>query len=276
MVSAPRYLVLFVCVLTLLSASLLSARSATPEQGPYPRHVDLATLGTVLGMRGQTASENGLPVRLSSGVAMQLVEADFRYESFFLQQILINKYATINGQPGSWRVQGMLVFEDVAGRRAYAQYSTYYRVLDDGIEITRAAARALTPTKPTVVWFALRQENLPTGVLTPENHAELIKLAATQSLTTVPSDVDSYVIFAMSMDRFADSEQMTFESDISGVETTLVNLGGWPVGIFTGRLDPDDVDGALAANLEGNIFASDKIVLEKFPTRPFEWDGAEQ
>ncbi len=274
MLKSCRYAIYLVCMLMMMSASLAPVLSAEAESGPYPRHVDLATLGTVLGMRGQTASENGLPVRFaSSDVASLLVEPEFKYEGFFLHQILISKIATIAGQPDSWRVGGVLVFEDAAGRRAYAQYSTYYRVLNDGIEITRTVARAFTPTEPTIVWFAVRQEDVPREMLTPENHAELIKLAATQSLERVPLNADDYVVFALSMDRIAPSEQMAFGTDLTDMEVTSVNLGGWPVGIFAGQFDPDEIDGKLSAKLVGDVFAADTVSLHSFPTRPFEWDS---
>lgn len=259
--------------LMLMFVALSPSWSAEPEPQTYPRHADLATLGTVLGMRGQQSAERGLPVYFaSSDVAARLVETDFRYEGFFLHQILISKVATITGQPDSWRVQGLLVFEDMASRRAYAQYSTYYRVVNDGIEITRTVARAFTPTEPTIIWFALHQGDVPESMLEPESHAELIKLAATQSLRMVPANADDFVIFALSMDRFSPTEKFSLHAEGQSLEMSTVNLGGWPVGIFTGHLDPKEVAGRLSVNLVGDAFAGSVAVLPAFPLRPFEWD----
>ncbi len=268
-----RSAILLVGLLLVASAASAPVAAEEAQQTPYPRHVDLATLGTVLGMRGQSASERGLPVRFSSDVQTSLVEPEFHYEGFYLHQILIGKVATINGQPGGWRVQGLLVFEDVAGRRAYAKYSTYYRVLNDGIEITRSAARAFTPPEPTIIWFALHRRDVPDDMLVPESHAELIKLAATRSLDRVPSSTGDYVVFALSMDRLAPSEQMASIADMADLEIVNVNLGGWPVGVFSGQMDPSDIADKLSVKLEGDIFSTDMFVLQRFPTRPFEWDG---
>lgn len=272
-----RYGIRLLGVLLAVCIYPVSVSAAEAEQPAYPRHVDLVTLGTVLGMRGQTASERGLPVRFASAdVASVLIDPEFRYEGFYLHRILISKVATIAGQTDSWRVQGLLVFEDVAGRRAYAQYSTYYRLLSEGIEITRAAAKAFTPPEPTIVWFAVRQKDVMAGMLEPENHAELIKLAATRSLTNVPSVTEDYAVFALSMDRFASSEQMTFQSSVQGLEIGRANLGGWPVGVYTGRFDPNEIGGKLKVNLVGEVFPTETLVLPSFPTRPFEWDSDAQ
>ncbi len=273
MFATSRHIAILVTVLLVASVSLVSIKAAESEQILYPRHADLATLGTVLGMRGQTASERGLPVRFATPeMASWLVDPEFRYEEFYLHQILINKVSTITGEPDTWRVQGVLVFEDVAARRALAQYSTYYRVQENGIVITRTAAKTLTPPNPAIVWFALRKEDVEAEMLQPKSHAELIRLAATQSLATAPSETDEYVIYVLSMDRFAASEQMVLQSDIQDLETESINLGGWPVGIFTGHIDPDEINGKLSVSFLGDVFSKDTNVLPDFPVRPFEWD----
>ena len=270
----PRIASHLVCLLAAIAISfttVANAQAATVTE-PYPRHVDLATLGTTLGLRGQAASEKGLPVSLTSDAADQLRDPAFRYEGFLLNTFLINGYATIRGEENTWHAYGVLVFEDLGGRRAYTQFSTYYRIREDGLEIYRATTRPLTPATPTFVWFAMRKDEVSAEMLAPENHAALVQLAGTKSLSTVPSAADEYVVFALSMDRFGDSEQVDFESQDQALNIQTLNLGGWPVGIFSGRIDPDNLEDLLSIQVSGGGVDYEKIDLPSFPTRPFVWE----
>lgn len=242
------------------------------ETQTYPPHVDLATLGTVLGLRGLTASEQGLPVKFAPEVLELLTDPVFQYENFLLNTFIINGYATIRDEPDTWHAYGVLVFEDVGGRRAYTQFSTYYRVQQSGLEIYRASARPITPGAPTFAWFAMHEDDVSAEMLAPENHAYLVSLAGKNSLVTVPSDMDDYVVFALSMDRFSDRQEVRFESRDDALSIETLNLGGWPVGIFSGRINPDHFENVLTVQISGGDREYEQITLPSFPTRPFVWE----
>lgn len=269
----PKIVLFLMQKVTVLVAALcVSVAAVVPLRAEsttdYPVHVDLATMGVVMGLRGMTPATDGLPVRYTGHVLEALNRDEFKYENFFLHSSVITEYATIQGEENSWYAQGIIIFEDLAGRRAYDAFLVYYRIKSDHMEIYMAGAQPVSPPSPTIAWFAMRAGDVDMDTLSSKSHAELVMLAANSSLTFSPSRAGDYVVFALGMDRLSDDEGVTFHSDDSGVAVGAYNLNGWPVGVFSGRIDPSRIGGDLVVRKSWGD-ARD-IVLQSFPTRPFE------
>ncbi len=267
-----RTLVTLISVVIGLSLSGLS--QAADQTQRIPQHAKVAGFGVVLGLRGETVNPSSLPVRLTSEAASQLREPDFQYDRFVLHSVHVEDTGQVGDDPTDWRLLGLAVFEDIAARRVYTEFAAYYKMQPEGMSIYWAAASTRTPDVPTILWFAVEAGNVPEDYLSSPNHAQLLKLAGEVSLQGTQQEQDDatpkdYVVFAVSMDRFAASEEVTFKVWGNGIDVLAYNLMGWPVGIYKGRMAARDIGRLIRFEMSSTVKGTPRKIssLEHFPVR---------
>ncbi|MEP0069917.1 hypothetical protein [Pyruvatibacter sp.] len=255
----------------LVSGLVLTAPAIAQTQqvsGDVPQHAKLASFGVVLGLRGQSASGNGLPVKLTEDVREELVEPVFRYDGFMVSNIQIESFATIKDQNDAYRILGLVVFEDAAARRIYTEFAAYYDVTDKGVLIDWASARIRTPSQPTILWFAVDPDDLTPGSYAPPNQLTLMRLLEKHGIAKPPSaDRRDVAIFAISMDRFAAGDMPVAADNAAGLEVSTFNLGGWPAALFQGQWVSANINQSRPLSLK---FQDGRVIshIDSFPVRP--------
>lgn len=249
-----------------LAAVAQPAKAQNPE---IPLHARVASYGVILGLRSAEASPDGLPATLSSKAREALADPEFGFEGFLVHSIHVEGLARVEDTENRWRLLGLIIFEDMAQRRVYAEFAAYYDTDGTQVTIDWATARTRLPETPSIIWFVADPDEFTAADLAPKSHAELLKLAAERSLETAPSGERRYAIYAVSMDRFlADAETMFRTSDNEARVTTF-NFGGWPAAVFQSRVAAS----AIGADETYTVLSSDGTVLSrltKFPGRPIE------
>ncbi len=227
-----------VIVAIFLAALSQPAKAQNPE---IPLHARVASYGVILGLRGAEASPDGLPATLSAEAREALADPDFGYEGFLVHSIHVEGLALVEDTENRWRLLGLIIFEDMAQRRVYAEFAAYYDTDGTQVTIDWATARTRMPETPSIIWFVADPDEFTAEDLAPKSHAELLKLAAERSLETAPSGKSSYAIYAVSMDRFpADAETMFRTSDDDARVTTF-NFAGWPAAVFQSRIAAHEI-----------------------------------
>lgn len=259
--------VFLVCAGTFVFAAPAIAQTQQLS-GDVPQHAKLASFGVVLGLRGQDASSDGLPVMLAQDVRKELVEPVFRYDGFVVSNIQIESFATIEGQEDAYRILGLVVFEDAAARRIYTEFAAYYDVTDTGVVIDWASARVRTPPDPTILWFAVDPDDLPTDNYAPPNQLTLMRLLEEHGLVNPPSaGKHDVVIIAVAMDRFALADLPVTAHGAPDLKVSTFDLGGWPSALFQGSLIVNDLNEENPLTLE---FPDGRVISQigSVPVRP--------
>ena len=269
--SEAFFQVAFLFVVALMVVTPAAAQNApTPALAvaEVPQHAKFASLGIVLGLRGQTASSDGLPVTLTSAVRKELLEPVFRFDGFVVSNIQMESFAAIEGKSDAYRLLGLIVFEDAAARRVYTEFAAYYTVTQSGIVIDWASARTRTPTAPTIVWFAVDPENLTAAYRAPKSQYALMLLLEEQALLKAKgSGKRDVAIYAVSWDRFAADNMPIVATAASDLTTSVFDLGGWSAVLFEGRIDTEQLGNGNMLELH---FPDGRLIgqLDSFPVRP--------
>lgn len=132
----------------------------------------------------------------------------------------------------------------------------------------RSLARTQTPTPPTFLWFAIDKDGLSSEHLEPKSQIGLMRLLETSALENASdSEVGDIVIYAVSMERFAEKDMPITIGSSPDVSASVFDLGGWPAAMFTMAIDAHAPDDAYALELhypDGRLIES----IDSFPTRP--------
>lgn len=259
----------FLCAIALGIATPAAAQSdGTTLSADVPPHAKLASFGVVLGLRGKTATPDGLPVVLTSEVRKELLEPEFRFDGFMVSTIQMESFAPIENEPDAYRLLGLIVFEDAAARRVHTEFAAYYSVTDTGIVIDWASARTRTPESATILWFAVEKNDHSPEQLEPKNQIGLMRLLETSALKAASDSQDGeIVIYAVSMERFAERDMPITTATPSDVSASVFDLGGWPAAVFTA---PAGVQISKESNTLELIFPDGRLLerIDSFPTPP--------
>lgn len=209
---------------------------ADAEDPSIAQHTRLAAFAVVLGIRGLEPSSDGLPARLSEEAKAGLKTDGFTYETFQVHSIHLEDIRTVEDRQDSYRVLGLIIFEDFAGRRAYVEFAAFYDAEDDGVNVTWASQRVREPSEPAIVWYAIDNDDLTADLLQPSSHLELLRFSQDPSARRAGA---TYTVVAVVMDRFPAAARPGFEAGDASVSVTELDFGGWTAGIFRTRLGPE-------------------------------------
>ncbi len=263
-----RYIVAALCFL--VSIPLLSPGQAQERPVIVPQHAQVAGYGVVLGLRGEKPNSPAFPARLTDDATLGLKDKDFKYEGFLLHSIHVEGLNPVEGSKDTWRLLGLVVFEDLAARRVYTEFSAYYKIKSDHVSIYWAAAAARTPDEPTIAWFAIEAEKIPKNFTASSNHGQILKFAVDNSLENLPKSQKikkKYVIMAISLDRFDKDEKASFKASSSNIDVETYDFAGWPVGVFRGKMTAQDIGYLKHFQMLSTVEGVSRTVsrLDKFP-----------
>ncbi|MDW3097122.1 MAG: hypothetical protein R8J41_03400 [Alphaproteobacteria bacterium] len=182
--------------------------------------------------------------------------------------IQMESFAPIENEPDAYRLLGLIVFEDAAARRVHTEFAAYYSVTDTGIVIDWASARTRTPESATILWFAVEKNDHSPEQLEPKNQIGLMRLLETSALKAASDSQDGeIVIYAVSMERFAERDMPITTATPSDVSASVFDLGGWPAAVFTA---PAGVQISKESNTLELIFPDGRLLerIDSFPTPP--------
>ncbi|HOO91354.1 MAG TPA: hypothetical protein PLA74_11080 [Syntrophales bacterium] len=190
------------------------------------------------------------PQKVSSIKLEQDVEKPWKAlvpSTFVLVQHKILQYGQSTEFQQSMTLSGSLDFQDILGRRMILFYDATYRIVDNGVRISRSGIMPVFPDDPEVVAFIVPKKKMPKNTMKLFNSFEtLYRFAADNAVAMgkpdrLPEGADMYYVFAFVMDRLSVTAGLRFMVDDADIKSKgysdssrYYDYDGWRVAVLPG------------------------------------------
>ncbi len=207
------------------------------------------------------------------------IEEKFKYQGFDLTDLVITRYSSekINKKQSLVTLEGILRFNDPAGRRAGVVFGAKYKLAFKKITILESAVMPLSPKVPEVVTFFVEEKKLAASAKKLKTFLDYLIFAAENALpmtkgsgTNLPRSAKEYLIMVFCLDRLAPQSQLTMEvtNKSIGMKKILAkpiyfNENGWRIMMAGGKFKA----GMLANKFYVQVYYTASPDIEEKPIK---------
>lgn len=205
--------------------------TVTASVDQAPPDVNAAIMAVVALLRG--LPEAALPGEVSAmpGVAEKLRDPHTRFEGFDLTSFHLGYLGPSPYGKESRRIVGTLVFADDSGRQAEQTYAIDYGRRAGGILIHDAKSARQAPLRPRVKMHAVPVGRVPADFFQKVRpFGEMLGWLANNAIDAHITGKEAFYVFAVSLDRLGEGDQLIIDAGESVAQTRL-DIGGWQLAV---------------------------------------------